>query len=284
MDILSLYEGRTSFGTLSNESKAFLNPIHKYIREEFSSGDPTLLSSNISFETLQISMAKIRSRIYKNRSIKGFLVPILEEWNLDPKDIYVDLFRLRCVPNGFHLLEGAESVQYIHRDSWYANPENQINLWIPITKVELGSGFSLYPSYFKKPILNNSSLFLYDHWKETGGFQTSSTHPRLREKIFPKPLEKVSDPHPISVFGDFGDYFIFASHHLHGTSDNTQGYSRFSLEVRFVLGEHVKHHLGPKNWDNGSQGTTLYDMKQLETGAILPSEVIQSYVNQSALL
>ncbi|MCW7503086.1 hypothetical protein [Leptospira paudalimensis] len=284
MDILSLYQGKTYKGSLSNESKSFLNPIHNYIKEEFSKGIPTIESSAIAYPELQTSMANIRSRIYENVSIKGFLFPILEEWNVDTNDVYVDLFRLRCVPNGFHTLECAKSVQYIHRDPWYANPQNQINLWLPITNVELGSGFSLYPSYFEKPISNNSSLFEYEHWKETGGFQTNTTHPRIGEKIFPQPLVEVNDPNPLSVYGDFGDYFIFASHHLHGTNDNTQGYSRFTLEVRFVIGEHTEQHLGPKNIDNESQGTTLFDMKHLLTGEILPSEVIQSYVNESALL
>ncbi|MCW7466801.1 hypothetical protein ND864_13870 [Leptospira levettii] len=284
MDILSLYEGNTYQGSLSNESKSFLNPIHNYINEEFSNGIPTLVSSEISYPELQSSMAKIRSRIYENVSIKGFLFPILEEWKVDTNDVYVDLFRLRCVPNGFHTLEGAKSVQYIHRDPWYANPQNQINLWIPITKVELGSGFSLYPSYFRKPIQNNSSLFQYEHWKKTGGFQTSMTHPRISEKVFPKPSLEVKDPNPLSVYGDFGDYFIFASHHLHGTNDNTQGCSRFSLEVRLVIGEHTKGHIGPKNVDNQSQGTTLYEMKHLMSGGILATEIIQSYVKGSALL
>lgn len=284
MDIKSLYDGKTYFGNLCKESKSYLNTILQYIQDEFQAGDPCIITSQIPYLQLQNSMARIRSKIYENHSIPKFLFPILEEWNVDPNDVYLDLLRLRCVPNGFHLMQGAESVQYIHRDSWYANPENQINLWIPITKVELGSGFSLYPSYFKKSIQNNSSMFLYDHWLETGGFQTSATHPRIGEKIFPKPTEQVSDPNVLSVSGDFGDYFLFASHHLHGTNDNTQGYSRFSLEVRLVIGDHIKNHIGPINYDNGSKGSTLYEMKQLLEGKVLPIEVIQSYVKSSALL
>ncbi|TGM33716.1 hypothetical protein [Leptospira biflexa] len=283
MDIQSLYEGKTTFGKLSKESKSYLYPIHKYIQDEFPKGNPSIVTSQIPYLQLQNSMFQIRNRIYQDQSIPKFLYPILEEWNVDLNDVYVDLLRLRCVPNGFHNLEGTESVQFLHRDPWYANPENQINIWIPITKVELGSGFSLYPSYFLNPVENNSHLFDYEHWNETGGFQTSSNHPKISEKIFPKPSVSISDPNPLSVSGDFGDYFIFASHHLHGTSDNTQGYSRFSLEVRFVIGEHIKHHLGPKNIDNASSGTTLYEMKQLITGEIMPTDLIQSYVKESAL-
>ncbi|TGL70697.1 hypothetical protein [Leptospira jelokensis] len=284
MEIISLYEGHTDFGKLSQRSKTNLNPIHQYIQDEFQTGDPCLLSSQMPFLQLQNVMAKIRHKIYENHSIANFLIPILEEWNVDPNDVYVDLFRLRCVPNGFHQMEGAESVQFLHRDPWYANPENQINLWLPITKVELGSGFSLYPSYFLNPVENNSHSFDYEHWIETGGFQTSSDHPKIGEKVFPKPTSPVSDPNPLSVAGDFGDYFIFASHHLHGTNDNSQGYSRFSLEVRFVIGEHIKNQIGPKNIDNASKGTTLYEMKNLVNGEVLPTDVIGSYVRQSVLL
>ncbi|XDD42136.1 hypothetical protein AB3N58_12630 [Leptospira sp. WS60.C2] len=283
MEIETLYSGTTVCGKLNQKSKSFLNPIHTYIKEEFSSGDPCLLSSQIPYDVLQVSMAKIRKRIYENQKIKGFLFPILEDLNLDPEDVYVDLFRLRCVPNEFHLKEEASSVQFLHRDPWYANPQNQINLWVPITKVELGAGFAVYPSYFAKPLENNSHLFDLHHWKETGGFQAYASHPRMSEKVFPRPVGNVQDPDVFSVSGDFGEYFIFSSQHLHGTENNTQGCSRFSLEVRFVVGEHVKKCLSPRNVDNRSKGTTLSEMTQLLSGHVLPDHIIQSYANQSAL-
>ncbi|PJZ44493.1 hypothetical protein [Leptospira brenneri] len=278
----SLFVGETFSGKFPNESYPFLNTIKQYINEEFSEGDPVIISSQIPYLALAERMKRIRTRIYQNLSLKNYLFPLFESWGMAPTDVYVDLFRLRCVPDGFHKNEGSLSVLYIHRDSWYANPENQINIWIPITTVRPGAGFILYPSYFDLPISNDSHLFDYSHWMETGGFQ-ETTHSRLAEKIFPKPDFSPNDPKRFSVSGGFGDYFLFSSHHLHGTEENNQGFSRFSLEIRFVLGETIRNHRGPKNTDNGSTGTTLYDMPQIITGEKLPDEVIQSYVISSAL-
>lgn len=279
----SLFAGETFSGRFPNVSYPFLNTIKQYINEEFSEGDPVVVSSQISYLELVRRMKQIRSRIYEDQSLKLYLFPLFESFGMDPNDVYVDLFRLRCVPNGFHTASGSESVLYIHRDPWYANPENQINLWIPITLVKPGAGFAIYPSYFSTPISNNSHLFDYSHWIETGGFQTS-THSRLAEKVFPKPDTFPNDPHRFSVSGDFGDYFLFSSHHLHGTEENNQGFSRFSLEIRLVLGEAIRNHKGPKNTDNHSTGTTLFDMKQIKTGEILSQDIIQNYVKTSAFL
>ncbi|TGL88710.1 hypothetical protein EHQ68_08710 [Leptospira congkakensis] len=278
----SLFAGETFSGKFPKHSFPFLNTIKQYINEEFSEGDPIVVSSAIPYLDLVERMKQIRTRVYENSALKVSLFPLFESFGMDPNDIYVDLFRLRCVPSGFHNAVGSESVLYIHRDSWYANPENQINVWIPITLVKPGAGFILYPSYFQKAIPNNSNLFDYHHWMETGGFQTT-THSRLAEKVFPRPDLIPEDPNRFSVFGDFGEYFLFSSHHLHGTEENNQGFSRFSLEIRLVLGEAIRNHLGPKNTDNCSTGSTLYDMKNLITGEILPNEVIQSYANASAL-
>ncbi|MCW7482762.1 hypothetical protein [Leptospira kanakyensis] len=277
-----LFVGETLSGLFPDPSFPFLKTIKDYINEEFSEGDPVFVSSSIPYLDLASRMEKIRTRIYENLSLKTFLYPLFESSGMDPFDVYVDLFRLRCVPNGFHNQPGSESVLYIHRDSWYANPENQINIWIPITLVNPGAGFTLYPSYFQNPIPNNSHLFDYKHWLETGGFQ-ATTHSRLAEKIFPKPNLKPMDPKQFSVSGDFGEYFLFSSHHLHGTEENNLGFSRFSMEIRFVLGSVIRNHFGPENTDNRSTGTTLYEMKNLIDGRILPSEVIQNYVNAAVL-
>ncbi|TGL39884.1 hypothetical protein [Leptospira perdikensis] len=278
----SLFAGETFSGRCPNESFPFLDTIKQYINEEFSEGDPVVVSSQISYFELVERMKQIRTRIYENQSLKLYLFPLFASFGMDSDDLYVDLFRLRCVPSGFHTASGSESVLYIHRDPWYANPENQINLWIPITLVKPGAGFALYPSYFSKAIPNNSHHFDYSHWTETGGFQASA-HARLAEKVFPKPDFFPEDSKQFSVSGDFGDYFIFSSHHLHGTEENNQGFSRFSLEIRLVLGEAIRNNYGPKNTDNRSTGTTLYEMKHLVTGKPLPTTVIQNYANASVL-
>lgn len=277
----SLFAGETFSGRFPNPSFLFLDTIKQYINEEFSEGNPVVISSQIPYFELVERMKQIRTRIYENHDLRFYLSPLFESFGMDPDDVYADLFRLRCVPNGFHTMSGSEAVLYIHRDPWYANPENQINLWIPITYVKPGAGFAIYPSYFTNAIANNSRLFDYSHWIETGGFQTS-THPRLAEKVFPKPDTFPKDPNRFSVSGNFGDYFLFSSHHLHGTEENHQGFSRFSLEIRFVLGEAIRNHRGPKNMDNHSTGTTLFDMKHLKTGEILSRDIIQSYVMSSA--
>lgn len=263
--------------TLPKSLFPFLDALHSKIKSAFPEGEPELISTGLPFLSLNKRMNDLRASVYADRNIKNKFIPILEYLEIPVDEFYSDLFRLRCVPSFFHKKEGSELVQYLHRDPWYANPQCQLNFWIPLSDVSPGSGFGIYPEYFQKPIQNNSYQFDYNHWLETGGFQANES-PKLQEKIFPKPDRFPDNSISESIYGSFGDVIVFSSHHLHGTQDNVMNRSRFSLEIRFVLKEWIQNKLGPKNLDNFSKGSTLGEMRQIQTDETLDENLIRDYV------
>ncbi|MDF3821372.1 hypothetical protein P3G55_15825 [Leptospira sp. 96542] len=281
MDVQNILLGEIANLKLPFVSYPFLDKVRALIKNQFPEGDPERISSQIDYKDLVFRLDQIRNVLYSEPQINSLFLPIINFLNLDPNFLYMDFIRIRCVPHNFHLNPGSESVSYLHRDCWYANPQCQLNLWIPLSDIKLGSGFTIYPDYFHKPIKNNSSFFDYNHWLETGGFQ-AKPNPRFSEKIFPTVLEPVVRKNILHVFGGYGSMFLFSSHHLHGTENNTMGYSRFSLEIRFILKSWIEDFSGPKNLDNESKGTTLFSMRKFNTYEILPENIIQNFAIASA--
>lgn len=221
-------------------------------------------------------MIHLRSQVKDNIVVPTAFFPVWQELGLNPQEIYLDAIRIRCVPDRFQEIEEAGPVAFIHRDPWYANPQCQFNLWIPVYSVPKEAGFRIYPSYFDKPILNNSNRFDYKEWLDAGGFQSTSKN-SVVPQTFPSPQTNPIEPSPLDVFADEGEMFLFSSHHLHGTSPNTSGLARFSLEIRFVLESHLVDGLGPPKIDNQSKGSTLLHMCRLTDSKPVSDQLIKHY-------
>ncbi|GBF50812.1 hypothetical protein LPTSP4_23390 [Leptospira ryugenii] len=263
-----------SLHTLSKEIQDILSKI-------FFEGDPRIVANHLEEEEFFNRMSFARREVQNSNRCRELILKTWTDMGYDLNDIYMDLPRLRCVPHHFHLNERAMAISFLHRDPWYANPQSQINHWIPIYEVERKSGFAIYPAYFSKPVLNNSNLFDYSKWLEMGGFQSKErSYDSIR--IFPSPLEDISSE-VIDIFGNPGELIAFSPQHLHGTSPNNTGKARFSLELRFVCLSHLEQKIGPENKDNASRGTTLIHMVRATDGLTLSKKSIEDYVSFFAL-
>jgi len=260
----------------------FLENIKSQLESFFPEGDPRLVVGTLSSDALLTRMKQIRDQIMLSQESTELLCPVWQELGFSLEDLYFDAIRIRCVPDRYHENPEAISVSYIHRDPWYANPQCQLNLWIPIYDVKKDAGFRIYPKYFTNPIPNNSNLFDYNEWMEMGGFQANQT-PVGKTRIFPSPKIEPMDNSTIDVFGESGELTLFSSHHLHGTSANVSGIARFSLEVRFVCYSHLEQKKGPLKLDNQSIGSTLIDMKSVKADKKIPLSLIQEYEDFFAL-
>jgi hypothetical protein len=276
MDTGSILKGSILQKLKPTNLKPFLSEIQNRVHSAFPEGDPRIIASSLTSEFLLQRMHRLREEIKNKPEYLDLLLPVWTELGFDLKEIYLDAIRIRCVPDKFHENQNAASVGYIHRDPWYANPQCQLNFWIPIFPVGQGSGFRIYPTYFDMGIKNNSNTFNYPEWLELGGFQSMASN-HLKQQVFPAPLNSPVEDCPIDIFGDVGEMILFCSHHLHGTSPNTSGKSRFTLEVRFVLQSHLEDRLGPKKIDNDSQGTTLIHMYDLFHKKPVSERLIKHY-------
>src|SRR5690606_27863436 len=64
-----------------------------------------------------------------------------------PDAFAIDRLRLRGVPPGGPPTAAARAAWAIHRDTWYANPPAQVNLWIPLADVRPETSVQIYPRH-----------------------------------------------------------------------------------------------------------------------------------------
>lgn len=166
----------------------------------------------------------------------------------------LDRFRLRGVAPGAETIPAAAAAFYAHRDCWYANPQSQINLWLPLHDVDATNSFGFYPELFERPVENDSELFDYGQFKDEGGFQSpvaTLVHPRWLAPQQPEP--------PYAVELKYGQFILFAASHLHRSLPNHSSGVRFSLDMRLVHREDEAAGIGAPNCDNRSRGNAARD-------------------------
>jgi hypothetical protein len=184
----------------------------------------------------------------------------------------LDRPRLRAVGSGLWRDPRARRAYMMHRDTWYASPSAQINLWMPLLDVGPTEGFALYPAWFDAPIANDSAGFDYDAWSREVGFQSTSAS---AEASFPQALCAPPPRQARRVRARAGQVVVFSGAHLHSTMGHDSGRTRWSVDMRLVHTGDARAGLGAPAIDDASRGTTLGDFLPLEpllaAGALRPS-------------
>lgn len=182
---------------------------------------------------------------------RGHARDFLAGLGLPLEEFAIDRFRLRSVSPGAHHQPEAAAVFYAHRDTWYANPQAQINLWMPLHDVSGQDSFQFFPEFFDRAVANDSETFDFDRFVAVGGFQNSaarSAHPRwlVDQPVPGQPVELKA-----------GHCLLFAAAHLHGTLPNLSQQVRFSIDLRLVHKEDHACGRGAPNADNRSRGSSI---------------------------
>lgn len=191
---------------------------------------------------LESCRAKIAEESYSNL-VQG----LLDEMGISRKGVMLDKLRLRAITPGLEEVEQAAPVFFAHRDTWYGNPSCQVNVWIPLQRVDSSNSFRFYLDHFEMPIANDSAGFRAQDFRGFGSLQPvdAQTYPRALEA----PLGAVYD-----VTMKSGEMLIFSAAHLHQTLPNRTDRTRFSLDFRFYLAEHLESGRGAPDPDNKSVG------------------------------
>lgn len=177
----------------------------------------------------------------------------LAQLGLPLEEFAIDRFRLRSVSPGIETNPAAAAVFFAHRDTWYANPQAQINLWMPLHAVNGLDSFEFFPEFFERRVPNDSEGFDYDRFLELGGFQNSAAraaHPRWL-------VAETPAGQPVTL--EEGNFLLFAAAHLHGTVPNRSPRVRFSIDLRLVHREDHARGRGAPNLDNRSRGSSMLD-------------------------
>lgn len=171
-----------------------------------------------------------------------------------PDDWFIDVVRLRGVPPGGPTSKAARAAWAVHRDTWYANPPAQLNLWLPLVPVTPATSVQIYPELFGVPVRNSSADFDYDDFRRTAGFQAA--RPGLAH--YPEALEAPRSE-PVGFTAPPGALFVFSAQHLHGTPEHRAPHTRWSLDLRIVNRRHHRGGLGAPCIDSLCRGSAVQD-------------------------
>ncbi|MCA9644624.1 MAG: phytanoyl-CoA dioxygenase family protein [Polyangiaceae bacterium] len=190
-------------------------------------------------------LAQVREGLYSDPKLHQLAARIIASAGFDPVTC-VDAPRLRVINHEAEQLPEAAPLFVVHRDTWYACPESQINWWIPIFKTPVEQAFAFYPEHFDREVANTSKSFDYEDWMKRVGW-----HGRTALDDYPAPTRYEPETKPLRFDFEAGDLLLFSAAHLHRTLPNpVAGSSRVSLDFRTVT-PGVR---GARNVDNGSGG------------------------------
>jgi len=201
-------------------------------------------------------MRDLRGVLVEEEACKEFVRGLMRRHGFDPAENAFDVMRLRGVTSGGHENPGAARAYALHRDTWYANPQSQINWWLALQDTPEERTFSFYPDYFDVPVANTSAQFDYDVWMEKVGWQGA----RGKQESVEYPYAELpEDARRMGFACRAGEIILFAAAHLHGTNPNVTGVCRYSVDFRSVhLADHAAG-IGAPNADNGSRPDVLRD-------------------------
>jgi hypothetical protein len=119
-------------------------------------------------EDYVVIVAPLKTRFTNHERTKVLVKNLLTAFGCDTGKTHFDVPRLRVVTDGGYLSAGVGYACQAHRDTWYAEPNGQLNWWMPVYDLQPERAMALYPGYFRKPVQNSSNTFDYDEWCNVG--------------------------------------------------------------------------------------------------------------------
>lgn len=254
------FNGGVAHVAASDASRSLGSAARELVARAFPGIWPPSVRDHLDNTAFFVAWSAVRNG--GGRALNDLADALLIALGWDPAHARVDQPRLRAVTPDGHLVPEALAAYRFHRDSWYANPRAQINLWMPLWPVDDASSMSILPAYFATALPNTSGDFDLVEWERQGGFQA-----------FDRPVRSTQPhPHPVPPPDRAGEWrvavdadamLLFAGGHLHGAVPLGGRHTRFTVEIRAVDLRDVADGLGAPDPDNASRGSTLGTMRPL---------------------
>lgn len=253
----AIYAGKVIRIPACARSRHLVAQVWALLEQEFGASTPRReLQFKLDGAEFYERVGKVRKRLALEEAYQKLLFELLAAKGFKQGAHAVDPARLRAVTHLGHENPKAAPAYTAHRDSWYANPQAQINWWIPLHDVTEADSFAFFYDWFDKPVDNQSGDFDYDEWMKSVGWQNTSG----KAAVYPSVAEGILDAKDGVAFkANAGDMILFSAAHLHQTRKNASGLTRFSIDFRTV---HLADHeagKGAVNVDNKSRGCSLKD-------------------------
>lgn len=252
----AIYDGGVFKCVGADASRTLAATMYRAIDDALG-GDIMHVHTRAGFGDIYPPLTALRQYIAASADCRSAMQAVMAQAGFAPDEYLVDDLRLRCVMHNGHLNDGAAKAYALHRDTWYGNPQSQINFWIPLHAVDERMAFTFYPDYFNRAIANTSHGFDFLQWIEKTGWQGSKNAP---DNDYPRATAR-PETAGVTFAAQAGDMVIFSAAHLHETTPNASGLTRFSLDFRAVHKDDHAAGIGAPNADNGSAPDALRGYK-----------------------
>ncbi len=207
----------------------------------------------------------LRAALQIDPGVCAAIVELMTEIGLGRASTRVDAVRLRVHAGDAHRDPFAAAAFTAHRDTWYANPTSQLNLWMPLHEVQAEETFQIYPTVLSEPVVNDSAGFDYDEFVTRVGFQGrpagAIVYPSATD---PAQLEGIAQRRTIVIQGPAGSVFAFSAAHLHQPCAHHGLLARLSLDLRVVDLDAERAGRGPAAVDRACKGRAQRDYLSLD--------------------
>lgn len=251
----AVYNGDVFKLPVSKTSQEIVSYVSQLLRKEVGETIERV-HSRLNEEKISDTLRNLRLFIAEDTNCRKYVLSMMSEVGFLPSENAFDALRLRCVIPGQYKNAIFSRTYSVHRDTWYANPQSQINWWIALHDIPKERSFSFFSSYFAKKVENTSFSFKYDDWINQVGWQNTRGQVNFD---YPHILKDLDPQDRKSFSCKAGEIILFSSAHLHQTNRNDTEITRFSLDFRTVhLGDHHAGK-GALNVDNESSPDALRD-------------------------
>ena len=178
----------------------------------------------------EAAIDEVQRQVRGDPRVKRLFAAALEEVGVDPERSYWDSIHLRIVPPATGDSERQIGRIGFHRDTWGSNLLQQTNWWTTIRPLASDRTIAFYPSYWSRPIENNSASWNLDEIRE----RRRSGERDEDIPIVPEPTEPVDTDSELRIVIEPGDLLCFSGAHLHASVPNATSETRCSVELRTV--------------------------------------------------
>jgi hypothetical protein len=254
----ALYAGAIEVLRGGPELDALITELWSRLEAHFAPIDPLLAHDELGNDAFFERFAPMRQGVPHDARIVALAMRALASLGVDRASYRIDRPRIRAVSSGAHDIPAARPAYGQHRDTWYANPEAQLNHWIPLHEVLDEERMGFFPACFDRPVENTSAGFSFGGWKARGGFQAYAK-PQRSEQFHPTPVRPLPWNEATRLRVPRGSLLRFSGQHLHGTVPHSSGRTRYTLELRIVHEGDRAAGIGAPDVDDASQGDASED-------------------------
>ena len=246
--------------------QVLLSHVKGVICETFECDSPPDAYQQYNHEEF-LQRAETAQKIVNSEECKKLFGATLSDLGMPPQDLFWDTLGLRISPpvrNQDDIKKrGFRSHVGVHRDTWGAGFQSQVNWWCPLYPLAAKRTMGFYPSYWHRPLSNSTADWSFKEFLKSR--KEAKPGHAAQYPSAPAALAEPDEP-AVPFMMKVGSLACFSSAHLHGSITNASSLTRFSLELRTLHLNDLLNNLGAPNVDNKSQQLLVGLYSAVENG------------------